>query len=199
MDKLCLYWGKACLDEACDYRLTHSSSGPCLLLLYHWTSQASQLKSCERFTHLCLVVHRPLHSLHYCTEWRYDPTLVNRFQSTWEHPPPYHHSWGERSGVMEWHSLTHSPISIEVWSSYWETKVLSKLREEEERYCNVTGLAYLFTIGSNIWNCLKISHHINLFTCNVSTQHTSLTYPSNRNQVGIRETWWWHIEICSKT
>ena len=81
-------WGKACLDEACDYRLTHSSSGPCLLLLYHWTSQASQLKSCERFTHLCLVVHRPLHSLHYCTEWRYDPTLVNRFQSTWEHPPP---------------------------------------------------------------------------------------------------------------
>ena len=62
----------------------------------------------------------------------------------------------------------------------------------------MTGLAYLFTIGSNIWNCLKISHHINLFTCNVSTQHTSLTYPSNRNQVGIRETWWWHIEISSK-
>ena len=85
-----------------------------------------------RFTHLCLVVHRPLHSLHYCTEWRYDPTLVNRFQSTWEHPTIYH-SWGERSGVMEWHSLTHSPISIEVWSSYWETKVLSKLRFRRRR------------------------------------------------------------------
>ena len=87
--------------------------------------------------------------------------------------------------TVEWWSDTVShihPSPLRSWSSYWETNSHSPNWERRRRrYCNVTGLAYLFTIGSNIWNCLKISHHINLFTCNVSTQHTSLTYPSNRN------------------
>ena len=107
----------------------------------------------------------------------------------------------EERGVEWWSdtvSHTH-PSPLRSGAAIEKPKYSPNWERRRRRYCNVTGLAYLFTIGSNIWNCLKISHHINLFTCNVSTQHTSLTYPSNRNQVGIRETWWWHIEICSKT
>ena len=153
----------------------------------------------ERFTHLCLVVHRPLHS-HYCTEWRYDPTLVNLGFRV--HGSTHHHIIIAEERGVEWWSDTVShthPSPLRSGAAIEKPKYSPNWERRRRRYCNVTGLAYLFTIGSNIWNCLKISHHINLFTCNVSTQHTSLTYPSNRNQVGIRETWWWHIEICSKT